>query len=246
MTYFFASSGGQTESVQNVFRLAPEAWLVGDPTRTTTSLNNPYHRWKMSLSLNAAERQARQTRRGLAGGHQGAPARRLAADRQAQVVGTKGAVTVTGAQLRKSSARRARGVVHDGQRPRRADEHDAGCTTTSDDHHADDRTTTTGATAATGGGGLRDRRGASLALLDHVAEIVGLAIPHRRLRGQRHDLPRRQRHAGDRPVRSRRRLGDGGQPGRSRPVAATRSPSRIPGNYRVLYDGAVGPEITVG
>ena len=42
-TYFFASSGGETESVQNVFQIAPEAWLVGRPdpyddsstTRTT-------------------------------------------------------------------------------------------------------------------------------------------------------------------------------------------------------------------
>ena len=35
-TYFFASSGGQTESVQNSFLgAAPEPWLVSVPTPTT-------------------------------------------------------------------------------------------------------------------------------------------------------------------------------------------------------------------
>ncbi len=53
-TFFFASSGGQTESVQNVFQIAPEAWLVSRPDPYDDALNNPYHRWKMSFSLKAA------------------------------------------------------------------------------------------------------------------------------------------------------------------------------------------------
>ena len=138
-TYFFASSGGQTESVQNVFQIAPEAWLVGRPDPYDDSLNNPYHRWKMSFSLNAASAKLGRLVEGSLEGikvlQRGVSPRIV----KAQVVGTKGAVTVTG-HAAAQAPRDAEHVdqVHNRQRPWRADEHDAGCHDhASGDHHAD-------------------------------------------------------------------------------------------------------------
>jgi stage II sporulation protein D len=57
ITYFFASSGGMTESVQNAFPgAAPEPWLRGVP--------DPYdqgdgHRWRVSMSFAAAASRLR-------------------------------------------------------------------------------------------------------------------------------------------------------------------------------------------
>jgi stage II sporulation protein D len=48
-TYFFASSGGQTESVQNSFLgAAPEPWLVSVPDPYD---QGPLHRWRVTLSF---------------------------------------------------------------------------------------------------------------------------------------------------------------------------------------------------
>ncbi len=138
-TFFFASSGGQTESVQNVFQIAPEAWLVGRPDPYDDVLNNPYHRWKMNFSLKAASAKLGKLVEGSLEGikvlQRGVSPRIV----KAQVVGTKGAVTVPGSQLRKLlgtpstwikfTTVSARGVQ---------DEHDAGCHDhASGDHHAD-------------------------------------------------------------------------------------------------------------
>jgi stage II sporulation protein D len=52
ITYFFASSGGHTESVQNAFPgAAAEPWLVGVPDPYD---QGPLHSWKLSLSFAAA------------------------------------------------------------------------------------------------------------------------------------------------------------------------------------------------
>jgi stage II sporulation protein D len=57
-TYFFASSGGHTEDVQNVFLgVEPEAWLQGVPDPYDDSDGNPFFRWKVSLSLAKAARK---------------------------------------------------------------------------------------------------------------------------------------------------------------------------------------------
>jgi stage II sporulation protein D len=52
ITYFFAGSGGRTESIQNAFLgSAPEPWLVGvaDPYET-----GPLHRWTVTISFASA------------------------------------------------------------------------------------------------------------------------------------------------------------------------------------------------
>lgn len=100
VTYFFASSGGQTESVQNVWAgVTPEAWLVSQPDPYDNSENNPYYRWNMSLKLNAANSKLGKLVDGSLMGinvlQRGVSPRVI----QAQVVGSGGSTTVTGATL---------------------------------------------------------------------------------------------------------------------------------------------------
>ena len=55
ITYFFSSSGGHTESVQNVWPGAtPEPWLRGVPDPYDGAGDNPYHHWGQQMSLGAA------------------------------------------------------------------------------------------------------------------------------------------------------------------------------------------------
>jgi stage II sporulation protein D len=100
VTYFFASSGGYTESVQNVwYGIAPEAWLHGEPDPYDDSYNNPYYRWTNPYSVATAARKLRKyyagTFEGLSVLQTGVSPRVV----QAQVVGSQGSHTITGAQL---------------------------------------------------------------------------------------------------------------------------------------------------
>jgi stage II sporulation protein D len=100
VTYFFASSGGHTESIQNVWQgVTPESWLVGVPDPYDNSGGNPYYRWKLKLSMAAAARALGGLVRGRFIGIK--VTRRGVSPRvvSAQVVGSHGRVTVTGAQL---------------------------------------------------------------------------------------------------------------------------------------------------
>lgn len=97
ITYFFASSGGMTESVQYAFPGSlPEPWLraVPDPFDT-----GPLHSWSTSLSFAAAARDLRGLVRGSFRGIE--VLRRGASPRivSAAVLGSKGATTVTGEEL---------------------------------------------------------------------------------------------------------------------------------------------------
>ncbi len=99
VTYYFSTSGGQTENVENSFLGAePEPWLVSvdDPFDDTS----PRHRWQRRMTLRSAGarlgrlvkgqlRQIRVLRRG-----------RSPRVVRAQVVGTGGTTNVTGPQLR--------------------------------------------------------------------------------------------------------------------------------------------------
>jgi len=101
-TYFFSSSGGYTESVQNAFLgLAPEAWLIGVPDPYDDSGGNPYYRWHENLSIGAASRDLGKLVKGQLEGvkvlQQGVSPRIV----RAAVVGTKGATNVSGPRLRK-------------------------------------------------------------------------------------------------------------------------------------------------
>jgi stage II sporulation protein D len=103
VTYFFASSGGYTESVQNVwYAIAPEAWLQGQPDPYDDSFNNPYYRWTDPYRVGTAAARLRKyylgTFEGLNITQTGVSPRVV----QAQVVGSGGSRTVTGAQLQQA------------------------------------------------------------------------------------------------------------------------------------------------
>ncbi len=100
VTYFFASSGGQTESIQNVWAgVAPEAWLVSKSDPYDDSFNNPYYRWNLNLSVGSAGSKLGKLVNGQFEGinvlQRGVSPRVV----QAQIVGTKGSSTASGAQL---------------------------------------------------------------------------------------------------------------------------------------------------
>jgi stage II sporulation protein D len=100
ITYFFASSGGHTENVENVWAgSTPEPWLRGVVDRYDAAGGDPYHRWGYNLSMTSAAAHLRgYLRGGLIGvqvTRQGVSGRVISA----QVAGTRGRVTVTGSQL---------------------------------------------------------------------------------------------------------------------------------------------------
>lgn len=100
VTYYFSTSGGRTENVENVFLGAePEPYLtsVVDPY----DAGSPRHRWVKRMSLRSAQRR-------LGGLVQGSLVRIRVLRRgrsprvvRAQIVGTGGRTTVTGATLRR-------------------------------------------------------------------------------------------------------------------------------------------------
>jgi stage II sporulation protein D len=102
-TYFFASSGGYTEDIQNVWvGVTPEAWLQGVPDPFDDSGGNPFYRWAVKMSLRRAARKLRGLYDGSFLGvrvlkHGVSPRVVLAA-----VVGTKGTTTVSGVQLQQA------------------------------------------------------------------------------------------------------------------------------------------------
>ena len=100
VTYFFASSGGYTESIQNVWTgSTPEPWLRGVPDPYDGAGQDPYHSWTSRMSVAAAAGKLGGLVKGSLVGitvtRHGVSPRILEAD----VVGTRGTVSVTGSQL---------------------------------------------------------------------------------------------------------------------------------------------------
>lgn len=244
VTYFFASSGGETESIQNVFPLAPEAWLVGRVDPYDDVLNNPYHRWKVGLSLAAAERRLGKFVDGSLVGikvlSRGVSPRIV----KARVVGTKGAVTVTGVQLRTaldtpSTWMSFTTVSSHGVQTSTT----PGDTTTLPGTPTTTPTSTGTGTVTTGGGGLaRSIEQAALA----IDRAVGtLRLPTSRYAVAGSVFPAT---AGSR-VMVQFDAGAGWSTVASGPVSGSGSylvHVADPGSYRVRYDGTTGPEISVG
>src|SRR5262249_52783385 len=97
ITYFFDSSGGRTENVENAFPGSPPApWLRGvlDPYD-----RGPRHRWRLALTFAAAGARLRGWVRGSFEGievlSRGFSPRII----QAYVLGSEGPATITGPQL---------------------------------------------------------------------------------------------------------------------------------------------------
>jgi len=100
ITYFFASSGGYTEDIQDAWPGASaQPWLVGVPDPYDGAGGDPYHRWTRQLSLTAATKDLGGLVKGELVGirvtQTGASPRIM----QAKVIGTAGTTTVTGSQL---------------------------------------------------------------------------------------------------------------------------------------------------
>jgi stage II sporulation protein D len=97
-TYFFSTSGGRTENVENVFGGEASPWLrsVEDPYDNVS----PRHRWKLSMTLASAQARlsglVKGRFRGVKVVKRGASPRVISAD----VIGTRGRTRVTGSTLR--------------------------------------------------------------------------------------------------------------------------------------------------
>jgi stage II sporulation protein D len=100
VTYFFSSSGGYTENIENVWPgTSPEPWLKGVPDPFDGAGNDPYHRWGSQMSLAVAAAKLGSLVKGSLIGitviSHGASPRVLSA----AVVGSRGRTIVTGATL---------------------------------------------------------------------------------------------------------------------------------------------------
>ena len=95
-TYFFSTSGGHTENVENVFGGEPRPYLKGVPD--PTDKGSPYHRWQESYSQD----QIDSVLSGLVSGSLRAVRVRTGASPrvlEATLVGTEGKTTVSGEEL---------------------------------------------------------------------------------------------------------------------------------------------------
>jgi stage II sporulation protein D len=248
-TFFFASSGGQTESVQNVFQIAPEAWLVSRPDPYDDVLHNPYHRWKMSFSLKAATaklgRLVEGSLKGIKVLQRGVSPRIV----KAQVVGTKGSVTVSGTLLRKALGTPSTWVKFTTVSAHGVDTSTTPAATTTVPAITNPGTTTTGTTSNPTGGGPLVRLERVASVLGHIARALGLlglaGIHTTRYAVNGTVFPLVPGAA----VTVQYNPGAGWSAVASGSVKADGRYSihvADPGSYRVLYDGTVGPKITVG
>ena len=235
-TLFFSSSGGETESVQNVFPLSAAAWLVGRPDPYDDSLSNPYHRWKETLSLPAAKQKLGKLVEGSLKGikvlQHGISPRII----KARIVGTKGSVVVTGEQLRQ-----VLGTPSTWMSFTTVTSHGVETSTTPDTTTG---TTTTGtSTDATGGGGLSGSVERAARALERVFSDLRLPSTRYAVTGSVFpSVPGARVTVEFDPGDSWTRVASGS--------VATDGNYSVPvadrGSYRVLYDGITGPEITVG
>jgi stage II sporulation protein D len=100
VSYFFASSGGHTENIENVWPgSTPEPWLKGVADPYDSAGGDPYHRWGYDLTVGSASAKLAPYLKGALIGikvtKHGSSPRILTAE----VVGTKGSRAVTGLQL---------------------------------------------------------------------------------------------------------------------------------------------------
>jgi stage II sporulation protein D len=100
VTYFSASSGGHTENIEDAWPGANASpWLRGVDDSYDGAGGDPYHRWTRQLSVSTAAKQLGRLLKGNLVGirvtRHGASPRIMSA----QVIGSKGSTTVTGAQI---------------------------------------------------------------------------------------------------------------------------------------------------
>jgi stage II sporulation protein D len=100
VTYFSSSSGGHTDSVQDVWPThAPEPWLRGVPDPYDGAAGNPYHAWGSDMTPAAAAAKLGKLVKGTFYGVRVTREGSSPAVISAQVVGSRGVTTITGKQL---------------------------------------------------------------------------------------------------------------------------------------------------
>jgi stage II sporulation protein D len=225
ITYFFSSSGGYTESVQNVFGGAAQPWLRGVPDPYDGAGKDPYHHWGYRMSVAAAAGKLSGLVKGSLVGikvlRHGASPRIITAS----VVGTKGRTTVTGGGLQqrfglKSTWARFTTITTNGGTVGRTARRAAS-------NHSLDLEAITAETAAN--------------VSDYVHQVLASRIPviyGRVFPGARGSLLLVQRLSGRRWRTVRRaHLGAGG---------AYRVTVPSAGSYRVVFGGLAGPTVRAG
>jgi stage II sporulation protein D len=214
-TFFFSSSGGYTEDIENVWLGAtPQPWLHGVSDAYDGTGGNPYHRWSYQLTPSAAARDLGSLVKGTLLGIQvtkhGVSPRVIGA----QVVGTGGRTTVTGPQLQSIFNLPSTYMTFS--------------------------TISAGSGAPSTSGGQAPQR----TWLDKVrAAIARLAPPPRGLHGKVFPAPKGA------PITIQRSTARGWRAnGHGRLAAGGRYSVRVraSGRYRIVYDGAPGPAISVG
>jgi stage II sporulation protein D len=99
-TFFFASSGGHTENIENVWLgSTAQPWLRGVPDPYDNVAGNPYYRWSYRMPLAAAAKKLRSLIKGRFRGirvtKRGVSPRVV----YAEVIGSRGKTQATGTQL---------------------------------------------------------------------------------------------------------------------------------------------------
>jgi len=102
VTYFFNSSGGHTEDIENVWpNASPQPWLRGVADPYDDAGGDPYHRWGQEMSAAAAQARlgalVKGELLGIAVTRHGASPRVVSAD----VLGTAGRTSLTGGELQR-------------------------------------------------------------------------------------------------------------------------------------------------
>jgi stage II sporulation protein D len=224
VTYFFSSSGGHTESIQNVWLgTEPLAWLKGVSDPYDNAGGNPYYRWKVKLSLASAADVLRGFYKGSLRGIKvlktGVSPRVV----NAEVVGTKGSSDISGPQLQQlfSTMSTYMSFVTVTSSGTVASGGGTATTTTT--------TTTQTTTTPSGGGDLTGRTADSAPRLLVSGDVFPVSA------GEKVTVERLS--AGRWVKVATRALASSG----SYAVAVTQ-----PGSYRTLVDGAIGPVVSVG
>ncbi len=100
VTYFFSSSGGYTESIQDAWPGSPpEPWLVGVPDPYDGTGGNPYYRWSVNLTIGQATSALSGLLKGTLIGIEPTAQDLTPRLATAVLVGSAGQTPVTGAQL---------------------------------------------------------------------------------------------------------------------------------------------------
>jgi stage II sporulation protein D len=224
ITYFFSSSGGYTENVENVFGGSPQPWLRGVPDPYDGAGGDPYHHWGRRMSVSSAAGRLSGLVKGSLVGikvtRHGVSPRIVSAS----VVGSKGQTRVSGTSLQTRF-----GLLSTW----------ASFTTITTNAGAVARTARTASSGSLDV--TRITAHTAAAVSDYVHQVLSSGVPivyGKVFPGTRGSLLLVQRLAGRRWQTVRRaHLGSGG-------AYRVRVPGA--GSYRVMFGGLAGPTVRAG